>query len=169
MEFSKLVQHRYSCRSFSTRKVEKETILKILQAAQAAPSAVNAQPFHLLVLQDEKQLEKVGQATKDRGAPLIIIVCTKPTEAWVNPYTKQDSSLIDASIISDHMILQATALDLNSLWVCWFKPDVIRREFHIPEYLDPVHILMFGYSDNPEYTPQKKRKSLSDFITYESF
>ena len=52
---------------------------------------------------------------------------------------------IDASILTDHMMLQATELGLGTVWVCFFKPDVIKKEFQLPDNLEPINILAIGY------------------------
>ncbi len=58
---------------------------------------------------------------------------------------------IDTSIVTDHMMLQATALGLGTLWVCYFDPDIIREEFSIPDHLEPIHILGIGHADGKYY------------------
>ena len=50
MDFLRLAKERYSCRSFSTKEIEKEKIEKILEAAKSAPTARNLQPQRILVL-----------------------------------------------------------------------------------------------------------------------
>lgn len=50
MEFSKLAKKRYSVRSYNGKKVEKEKLEKILEAAHVAPTAANLQPVRLLVI-----------------------------------------------------------------------------------------------------------------------
>ena len=62
MDFLELAKNRFSLRKFSDKKVEKEKIDYILAAMQAAPTAVNFQPQRILVLTDEKELEKVSNA-----------------------------------------------------------------------------------------------------------
>ena len=61
MDFLELAKNRFSLRKFSDKKVEKEKIDYILAAMQAAPTAVNFQPQRILVLTDEKELEKVSK------------------------------------------------------------------------------------------------------------
>ena len=34
---------------------------------------------------------------------------------------------IDASILTDHMMLMAAELGLGSVWICYFKPDVLKQ------------------------------------------
>ena len=50
MEFEKLIRERYSVRKFSAEQVSKADLAAILEAARVAPTAVNKQPFRLLVL-----------------------------------------------------------------------------------------------------------------------
>ena len=47
MDFEKLIQTRQSCRDFDGRAVERELIVKCIEAGRLAPSAANAQPWRL--------------------------------------------------------------------------------------------------------------------------
>ena len=151
MEFSELAKKRYSVRSYNGKKVEKEKLEKILEAAHVAPTAANLQPVRLLVIQQEEGLEKLSKAANIYHAPLAIVVCADHDKAWGRPFDKKQTCDIDASILTDHMMLQASDLGLGSVWICYFKPDILREEFCIPKNLEPVNILAVGYS---EETPQ---------------
>lgn len=79
---------------------------------------------------------------------------------------------IDTSIACDHMMLCAQDLGLSSCWITYFKPDVVRSEFNIPERLIPVNILAIGYgteSPKPPTRYENDRKSLADIVTYASY
>ena len=56
------------------------------------------------------------------------------------------------------MMLQATELGLDSVWICYFKPDVISREFELPDNLEPVNILAIGYSNEEAADPERHKK-----------
>ena len=56
-----------------------------------------------------------------------------------------NSSLIDTSIVVDHMMMQATELGLGTCWVCMFDPEIARKEFNMPEGILPVSMLTVGY------------------------
>ena len=75
MEFLELAKKRYSVREYTDRQVEKEKLDQILRAAQAAPTACNRQPVHLLVVQSLEGLEKIGKAANLHGAPMAVLVC----------------------------------------------------------------------------------------------
>lgn len=104
---------------------------------------------------------------------LVIIVCSDRNTTWTRPFDGKKLTDIDASIITDHMMMEATDLGLGSVWICYFKPDVLKKEFVIPEGLEPVNILAIGYADTakePAPSPERHgrlRKPVSDTVSYE--
>lgn len=54
-----------------------------------------------------------------------------------------------------------------ALYECYFKPDVIRREFGFPENLEPVNILAVGYP-NEEAADSEMRIPVSRLVSYEN-
>jgi nitroreductase len=170
MGFIDLATKRFSARKYSGKKVEPEKLQKILEAAQIAPTACNNQPVKLIVIESDNGLEKLKKGSKTFDAPLAIIVCSNHEECWKRPADKKQSGDIDASIITDHMMLQATELGLGSVWVCSFDPKILVREFNIPEKFEPVNLLIIGYSADEEPNPRHfKRKNLNELIINESF
>ncbi len=171
MDFLNIAKQRFSVRSYTDQAVEKEKLDKILEAAHAAPTAANRQPVHLIVVQSKEGLEKIGQGANLYGAPLAVIVCADHKKAWVRPYDKKQTADIDASILTDHMMLQATELGLGSVWICYFKPDVISREFGLPDDLEPVNILAVGYSDEEAADPERHSQTripVEELVSYET-
>lgn len=170
MHFLNLAKSRYSVRSYNEKKVESEKLNRILEAAHVAPTAANLQPVRLLVVQEENALTKIGKAANIYGAPLAIIVCSDHSVAWKRPFDNKQTTDIDASIVTDHMMLEATELGLGTVWVCYFKPDVIKQEFNLPDTLEPINILAIGYSDEQPASPKRhatQRIPLSEFVSYE--
>lgn len=159
MDFLELAKKRYSVRSYEDRPVEAEKLERILQAAQAAPTAANLQPVRLIVVRDEEGLARIGRAASIYGAPLAVIVCADRERAWERPYDGKRTGDIDAAILTDHMMLEAAALGLGSLWVCYFKPDVIREAFHLPDRLEPVNILAIGYAAGEAADPERHART----------
>lgn len=172
MNFLELAKKRHSVRKYENKKVEEEKLLKILEAARIAPTAANFQPQRLLVIQEEEGLDKLKKAGNIHGVPLAIIVCSDHGTSWKRSLDRKDAADIDASIITDHMMLQATDLGLGSLWMCAFDPAVIRKEFNLPENYEPINILGIGYSAVPAESPDRhdtKRKPLGSIVFYETF
>lgn len=169
MDLLNIAKSRYSVRSYSDKKVEKEKLYKILEAAHVAPTAANLQPVRLLVVQEKENLDKIGNAANIYNAPLAIIVCSDHSKAWKRPFDGKQSVDIDASILTDHMMLEATELGLGSVWVCYFKPDVIKKEFALPDNLEPINILAIGYADESPANPDRHiqmRIPMDELVTY---
>lgn len=157
MDFIDLAKKRYSVRSYNGKKVEPEKVDKILEAACVAPTAVNLQPVRLIVVQQEEELARLSKAADIYGAPLAVIVCADRDRAWTRPFDGKQTLDIDASILTDHMMLEATDLGLGSVWICYFKPDILKEEFQIPEHLEPVNILAVGYTDKQPQSPERHK------------
>ncbi len=173
MDFLELAKTRYSVREYEEKKVEKEKLYKILEAARVAPSAVNNQPYRLIVVESEEGLAKIEEGARLYKAPLAIIVCKVTEEAWCRKYDGKNHGDIDVSIVTDHMMMEATDLGLGTLWICWFKPEVIRKNFQIPEGIEPVNILAVGYAKDGKkgdvYRHETMRKKPEETVKYETF
>ena len=123
-------------------------------------------------MQSDEGLNKTGKAANIYGATLAIIVCTDRTKAWTRPFDGKQTVDIDASILTDHMMLEAAELGLGSVWICYFKPDIIRRDFELPDDLEPVNILAVGYSDETPADAErhnKQRIPIEELVCYENF
>lgn len=70
---------RASVRSYQDKPVEDKKIEMLLRAGMAAPSAVNAQPWHFIVVKNPDTLGKIAELTPNasmaKNAPLAIVVC----------------------------------------------------------------------------------------------
>lgn len=150
-----LAKKRYTVRNYNSKKVDAEKLRVILEAAHAAPTAANLQPVRLLVVQEAEGLQKLSKTANVYGAPCAVIVCADHSRAWVRPFDQKNTCDIDASILTDHMMLAATELGLGTTWICYFKPDVLAREFHLPDTLEPVNILAIGYTDGEPADPNR--------------
>ena len=176
MSFLELAKKRYSVRKYESKSVEEEMLLKILEAGRIAPTAANFQPQRLIVVQKEDGLTKLKKSADIKGAPLAIIICSDHNTSWKRRYDDKDTADIDASIVTTHMMLQATELGLGSVWICHFEPTILREEFKLPDNLEPINILALGYS-SPEAdasenaSPNRhdtKRKPLSETVFFET-
>lgn len=147
MDFLSLAKKRYACRKYAPAKVEQEKLDIILEAGRVAPTGANRQPQRL-------------------------IVCADTGEAWTRKYDGKTISDIDASIVTDHMMLAAASLGLDTLWICMFKPEAVREEFRLPEHVEPVNILLIGYGIGTPADPDRHdllRKPLAETVVYETF
>lgn len=172
MKFIDIAKNRYSCRDYKPDIVEEDKLMKVLEAFRIAPSAVNYQPWHLIVIQEPENKTKVYESY-DRAwfktAPVIFIACGDHSMSWKRSDGK-DHLDIDVSIAIDHLTLQATELGLATCWICNFNSEIIKHNLNLPENIEPIAIIPLGYPNDfcdPD-RHHKKRKSIKEIIHWES-
>lgn len=170
MQFNQLIRNRFSVRKYKKTEVEKDKLIQILDAGRLAPSAVNFQPWHFIVVKEPANIEKVHSVYRRewfKSAPVIIIVCSDRLQSWKRGNDGKDSSDIDVAIAVDHMTLQATELGLGTCWVCNFDAKTCSELFRLPQHVEPVVLLPLGYPDEP--VKEKNRKPLEEIVHWEKF
>ena len=189
MDFMALSKLRHTVRKYAKKPVEQEKVKKILEAGRWAPTAVNAQPQRILILNTPDDLQKVKDFctfgwkqqyvelakesdTTDHkhiiiyyGAPLVLLVCYDKKACWKNPENGADSGQTDAAIVATHMMLEAVSLGLGTAWISYFDEQKIRKSLHLPDDWQPVCMLYIGYPAD-DYQPNEKlstrRKPLTE-------
>ncbi len=172
MDFLQLAKKRYAVRNYEPTKVEDEKLARILEAGRIAPTGANRQPQRMIVVREEAGLAKLKLAANIYEAPLAVIVCASNEAVWRRRFDGKSILDIDASIVTDHMMLEATELGLGTIWICLFDPEVIRREFDLPDGVEPVNILAIGYAAGEPASPDRHdrtRKPLDEIVSYETY
>ena len=147
MEFTKLIEERYSCKKFGTRKVEAEKLNAILEAGREAPTAKNFQEQRIYVVQSEEGLAKIDAVTPCRyGASTCLVVAFDRNNTFTYPGEKRDSGIEDATIVATHMLLAAANAGVDSCWINFFDPEKLARELALPENEEILMILDLGYA-----------------------
>ncbi len=167
MEFEEIIRRRSATRKFSSQKVEKEKVDKILEAGRLAPTAKNNQPIKIYVVESNEGLASIDKASRCRyGAPLVLIVCGNKNEAYQKG--EHNTYEMDSCIVATHMILEATNLNVDNIWVELFDENILREEFNIPSEIVPVCILPMGYrdSDCPINPMHSIRKDINELVEY---
>ena len=181
MEFTKVVAERYSCKNFSTRKVEAEKLTEILEAGRLAPTAKNSQEQRIYVLQSEESLAKLDKAGRCAiaagrhlvelcryGAPTCLVVAFDKNSVFTYPGGKRDSGVEDAAIVATHLMLAAANAGVDSCWLNFFDPDELAKELGLPENEEVLMILDLGYAAEGAgpLANHGSRKPLSETVAY---
>lgn len=170
MSFLDIAKSRYSVRGYENKPVEKEKLLQVLEAGRLAPSAVNFQPVHFIIVTEEEQKKKIYE-TYPRGwleeAPIIIVACGDHSISWKRRDGK-DHCDIDLAIAVDHMTLAAADLGLGTCWICAFDAELCRKNLNLPDNLEPMVLLPLGYPKGGRMT-EIKRKSLDEIVSWEEY
>ena len=149
MNFTELMNARYSVRKFSDKAIEPEKLEKILQAGRMAPTAKNLHPEKIYVLRSEEAMEKARALTRCvYGASTVLLVCYDEERAWhSDSRVGYISGEMDASIVTTHMMLQAAELGIGSCWVGLFNDKEVSAAFNLPANIKPVALMPMGYAD----------------------
>lgn len=167
MEFSELIEKRYSVRGYKSDPVEKEKLEKVLNAGIIAPTGVNAQAFKIYAIDTEKNkegLQKIYPQPWFVEAPLVLCLAMDKSKCWTRQWDGKNISDIDAGIVMDHIILRATDLGLGTCFVGAFKKYATQKFLELDEEYEPVLFTPLGYpNDDGRNTP---KKSIEELVVY---
>lgn len=160
---------RTSIRDYEARPVEKEKIEKMLRAAMAAPTAMNKQPWHFVVVDQRNVLDALAGANPYakmlKKAPLAIVVCGN-TDKMIEGGGR-DFWIQDASAATENLLLAAHAMGLGAVWTGAYPSEErcisISKELSLPDNLIPLNMIVVGY---PAEQPQPKQKFKEENISY---
>ncbi|HEY9076412.1 MAG TPA: nitroreductase family protein [Anaerolineaceae bacterium] len=141
---------RRSIRRFSDQPVEIEKIQALLEAAMAAPTATNSQPWEFIVITEPETLKALrSKMVFGRySAPLVICVCGSPGKAN-NLAVGRMFWEQDCSAATENILLAAVSLGLGGVWVGVHPvtPFVaaVRSVLNIPGSVIPLCLVYLGY------------------------
>ncbi len=153
---------RTSDRMFDpSKEVGPEDLQTILQAAMAAPTAVNRQPWQFVVVTNRDLLNQMAEALPychmANQATAAIVVCGDKArflegdddELWVQ----------DVSAASENILLASHALGLGSVWTCLYphtdRMGSVSEILQLPEDFVPFNVIPIGYVSQA-HTPINK-------------
>jgi nitroreductase len=148
IETLEAIHTRRSIRKYTDRPVPRELVTELLRAAMSAPSAVNAQPWVFIVIDDRKILDEIPTfspyAGMCREAPMAILVCGDTTQEKAPGFWVQDCS---AAI--QNLLLAAHDAGLGAVWTGIFpmtdRVRGFRKAFGLPDYVFPLGLVPVGY------------------------
>ncbi len=169
MEFTEVIKNRYSCKKYDGRQITKEQLDAILEAGRVAPTAKNLQEQHIYVVQSEEGLAKIDKVTPCRyGAKTVLVVAFDSTDVFTYPGGKRDSGIEDAAIVATHLMLGAKNVGVESCWLNYFDPDILKADLNLPENEEILMLLDLGYpaEEGGPLPNHGKRKELAETVSY---
>lgn len=150
MDISEAILTRKSVRKYKDKPVKDEVVTQLLQAAMAAPSAANEQPWQFIVIRDHRILDQVPNfhphSHMVKQAAVAILVCEDPS---LEVYTGRGP--LDCANATENMLLAAHALGLGAVWVGIYPVEEritgIRKLLGIPANVIPISLVSIGYPD----------------------
>lgn len=188
MDVFTAMKERRSCRSFSTEPVGDDVIEKVLEAAVWAPSPLNAQPWHFIVITSQEVKERIFvEADRCRqwaleksgwkwlggydmgflkAAPVLIVVVGDPKKTGVDMFQDEGGVAYQHGCAAavQNMLLAAHAQGLGTLWFTFFDKKNMREILGIEPEKTPLSLICLG---RPEGEPAPaSRKEPAKVSTY---
>lgn len=148
---------RKSVRQFTDEPVDKADVDAILRAAFAAPSAVNKQPWEMMVITERQLLDNIGSQLPNtrvsNNVQIAFVVCGDMNNRLPEPI--QDFWVQDCSAMTENLLLAAHALGLGAVW-CGIYPDPVKVEklqiiLSLPQHIVPLCVVPVGHkAEDPE-------------------
>ena len=173
MDLNEAIATRRAVRDYAPREVDQETIMKLIDAAVHAPSAVNQQPWTFTIVRDQPTLDRLSDAAKAHllsamaadphaeqfrarvsdpqfqifyHAPVLILISASGQLPWI---------VEDCSLAAENLMLAACAGGLGSCWIGlaqgFLGTAEGKRMLGLPEEWVPVAPIIVGH---PRTTPQ---------------
>ncbi len=148
MDTLKAIHTRRSVREYQDRLVPETVLNQLLDAAMAAPSARNQQPWEFIVITDREILDQISNinpnAQMAAQAPLAILVCGN-----LNIEIAPGYWVLDCAAAAQNLLLCAHALGLGAVWTGTY-PDEDRMDGYtalldLPEHIIPHTLVVAGY------------------------
>jgi len=165
MEVFEAIRTRRSIKRYSNKPVEKDKLLKVLEAARLSPSAGNRQPWRFIVVTDPEKKESLRPPYRRDivlSAPVVIVGCALPSES----FAEAEFWKIDVSIALQDLVLAAWEEGLGTCWMGVFhEEDEIKKALGIPRDVRVVAMVALGYPAEKK-DPVSDRKLLEEITGY---
>ena len=173
------IKNRWSPMVFSEKKINRETILSLFEAARWAPSCFNEQPWSFIFAEKEnhqafnEMLECLSEPNRVWAQSANLLILTVAKLHFDHNGKANRHALYDTGAATMNLVLQATAMGLYVHQMAGFSIEKARERYQIPDSHQPVSAVAIGYIGDPASLPEKlrnrhnasrKRKSVSDFI-----
>ncbi len=148
MDTLEAILSRRSIRKYSSEAVTDNAVRALLEAAMAAPSAGNEQPWQFVVVTARATLDEIPAfheyAQMMCEAPLAVLVCgdhrhKKYRDFWVQ----------DCAAATQNLLLAAHALGLGAVWVGVYPDDGLvsrlTQLFGLPPEVVPFALVAVGH------------------------
>jgi len=180
MEIDKVIKGRRSIRRYQERDIPDSVIKELLSLAIYAPSSMNGQPWHFIIVRDKKKKEQLVEIKNKycpvekrdykadflQQAPVIIIICVIKEKSF-------DREIENGVLAAANLMLGAYSRGIGSVYLSAHRvgdPNIsreIRQILNIPKNVDPVALIPLGF---PNEIPETKNFiPLEKIISYETF
>lgn len=184
-EIIESLYERKSIRAYEERPITEEMKWEILNAAVQAPSAGCQQLYTILDITDQ-EIKNALVDTCDHQpfiakAPMVLVFCAD-CKKWYDAYLEADCNprvpgvgdlmlaVTDAVIAAQNAVVAAQSLGIGSCYIgdIMENCEEQRRLLHLPEYVFPAAMLVFGWPTEQQKNRKKPQRFDMNHIVHEN-
>lgn len=184
-EVLKQLYARKSVRLFTDKEISQKDKTAILRAATEAPTAGNQQLYTILDITDQTLKEKLSVSCDNQPfiakAKLVLIFCAD-CQKWYDAYLDAGCdarkpgvgdlllAVSDTNIAAQNAVTAAESLGIGSCYIgdIMENCEIHREMLHLPEYVFPAAMLVFGYPTEQQIERKKPTRAEMKHIVHEN-
>ena len=153
-----------SVREYQDRPIPPDVMRRVVEAAHLTASAGNRQPWHFVLVENQDALRELAGLVRTgpyiSGSHAAVIVAVEKATG------KAD---VDAARAIQSMILVAWAERVGSNWTGFGGLEGVRQWAGLPDTLDVLAVVPFGYPKRKVGLGKKKRKPFDEVVSVERY
>ena len=165
MDVYECIRSRVAVKNFTPVPVPERVVKKILRAGRWAPSQRNRQPWRFIVIRDHQTLSRLAALTRSgpyiAEAPLAIAIAIATEEARMPQF--------EAGRVIENMLLVAWGEGVGTSYVGGWDKERVKELLNIPEDLEFITVMPYGYPTEAARSGGKRRRPLSELTYLERF
>ncbi len=144
---------RRSIRQFTHQPVTEGILGKLFEICRYAPTAMNSQSYHFVVVRDAEKIGWLSSRLGDHSAPIgqakmAVAICADPS--------KSESYVHDGCIAAYHFLLSAWLFGLGTCWIGGMDEDDVKQALGIPREHTISAITPLGYPAESPTAPERR-------------
>jgi nitroreductase len=149
---------RRSIRSYKPDPLEREQVEELVRAGMYAPSAVNCQPWHFIVIDERPLMDQIMEihpyAGMLREAQYAVMVCGDEKLEHAPGYW-----VVDCGAATQNVLLAAHSKGIGAVWL-GLHPREERKKgmsklFGLPAHIQPFAMIALGYPNEEKPVPER--------------
>lgn len=166
MEIIEALLTRRSIRKYKSTQIDEDKIEVVLKSAMYAPSAMNLQAWHFIVIDDthilNETIKSIPHAELLNQTPAAVLVCgdsaIEKNESWM---------IQNCSAAIQNILVAAHGLGIGTCWIAIHGIDEVvekvSKQFNLPGNVVPVSLISLGYPDETVSTEDRFNKEKVHF------
>ena len=161
MELYEGIITRRSIRSFKPDHIDRSEVEDIVRAAMYAPSAVNCQPWHFVIIDERVILDRIMEIHPYAGmlkqAQYAVLVLGDEKLQHAPGYW-----VVDCGAATQNILLAAHSKGIGSVWLGLHpreeRKQAISELFDLPGHIHPFSLVAMGYPNEKKPVPDRFRE-----------